>query len=302
MGTAWIIGLSLLLQSLTPEQLQVEHNGQRIENINRSEFSLPHVELPFVDVDRFIRLLNRLDKKVYRAPINATFDSRDRIVREQVGFKLDRLLAAERLYGRLLSSGNSRLELPTVPLYPKVDAELLANIRVQLIGYYVTYFNSRNDNRFTNIKLAAQAINNTVLFPGETFSFNRVVGMRTEQRGYKRAKIIVRGEYSEGVGGGICQVSSTLYNAVDRAGLAIVERYSHSRNVPYVPPGRDATVSWGGPDFTFKNKYNQPILIRAVASEGKVVVTIMSSDVIAYKPRHIPNAAQLLPEEIRTES
>ena len=83
------------------------------------------------------------------------------------------------------------------------------------------------------------------------------------------AKIIVRGEFSEGIGGGICQISSTLYNAVDRAGLKIVERYSHSRSVPYVPPGRDATVNWGGPDFSFKNNYNQPILIRAQALPGQ---------------------------------
>ena len=113
------------------------------------------------------------------------------------------------------------------------------------------------------------------------------------------AKIIVRGEFSEGIGGGICQISSTLYNAVDRAGLKIVERYSHSRSVPYVPPGRDATVNWGGPDFSFKNNYNQPILIRAQALPGRVFVSISSSDVINYKPRHVPSASDDLPEEIQ---
>lgn len=93
--------------------------------------------------------------------------------------------------------------------------------------------------------------------------------MRTPDKGYMKAPVIVRGELSEGVGGGICQVSSTLFNAVDRAGLEIVQRYSHSRRVPYVPPGRDATVSWGGPDLRFQNKYNQPVLIRAKQHGGR---------------------------------
>src|SRR5699024_2272393 len=101
--------------------------------------------------------------------------------------------------------------------------------------------------------------------------------------------VIVKGELSEGIGGGICQVSSTLYNAVDLVGLDIVKRYSHSRSVPYVPPGRDATVSWFGPDFVFKNPYNQPILIRAFAKDGNMIVTLYSSDSIQIKRRDIPD-------------
>ncbi|MGE7054423.1 VanW family protein, partial [Paenibacillus glucanolyticus] len=172
-------------------------------------------------------------------------------------------------------------------------------IRVKPIGYYVTYFNSSNKNRSHNIALASKAIDSAVVFPGETFSFNEVVGMRTIDRGYKRAGVIVRGELSEGVGGGICQVSSTLFNAIDRAGLQIVKRYSHSRNVPYVLPGRDATVSWGGPDFVFENAYNQPILIRAYGSGGRMTVSIFSSELIEYKPRNVPSISNRLPEETK---
>ena len=94
-------------------------------------------------------------------------------------------------------------------------------------------------------------------------------------------------------------MSSTLFNAADRSGLKILERYSHSKQVPYVPPGRDATVSWYGPDFTFKNKYNQPILIRAKAYPGKMIVLIYSSDEINIEKRKIPsaNGNMIIPEE-----
>lgn len=117
-------------------------------------------------------------------------------------------------------------------------------------------------------------------------------------KGYKRAPVIVKGELSEDVGGGICQVSSTLFNAVDRAGLQIVQRYSHSKRVPYVPPGRDATVSWYGPDFRFKNKYSQPILIKAKAHRGSMIVTIYSSEMTKTVPRKIPSVSNRLPREV----
>ena len=191
--------------------------------------------------------------------------------------------------------------MPELDIYPKVDSELLAHIQIQRIGQYVTYFNSNNKSRSHNISLAAKASDNHFVFPNETFSFNQVVGKRTRDKGYMRAPIIVRGEFSEGVGGGICQVSSTLFNAVDRAGLRIVQRYSHSRRVPYVPSGRDATVSWYGPDFRFQNKYNQPILIKAKVYGGSMVVTLYSSDVINYEPRKVPKASSRLPKEINTE-
>src|SRR5699024_5189614 len=171
----------------------------------------------------------------------------------------------------------TKLDVPKRPVYPEVDSELLANIHEEKIGSYVTKFKPENKERTHNIVLAAEAINNYVLFPDETFSFNEVVGKRTEAKGYKRAPVIVKGELAEDIGGGICQVSSTLYNAVDLRGVEMVARYSHSREVPYVPPGRDATVSWYGPDFVFKNHFHQPILIQAKAKDGNMIINIYSS-------------------------
>src|SRR5699024_9571793 len=127
---------------------------------------------------------------------------------------------------------------PIKRTYPRVTSELLSRIYQQKLASYETYYDESNRSRSHNIKLATKEINNHVIFPTNTFSFNSVVGERTDEKGYKRAPVIMEGELSEDLGGGICQVSSTLYNAVHLRGIQIEERYSHSMPVPYVPPGK----------------------------------------------------------------
>lgn len=299
----WLAGLLLLAQPVehADNSLTVTQQGQEISIMNRENFTMPLPGTPLINDKKYDEFIEKLDQKIYRAPQNAVINDQGGIDPEQVGYRLDRQLFKEKFYEYFYSNGPSEVEVPLAEVYPKVDSELLADIRIKQIGQYVTYFNSYNKSRSHNIFLAAEAIDNHVIFPHETFSFNKVVGKRTLEKGYLRAPIIVRGELSEGVGGGICQVSSTLFNAVDRAGLKIVERYSHSRNVPYVPAGRDATVSWYGPDFRFQNQYNQPILIRAKRYGGSMIVKLYSSDVINYEPRVVPSADSQLPKEINVE-
>lgn len=297
----WLVGLLLLAQPKEiPFQLTENPNGGQMAQIQREPYTLRLLDVPMIDTQKLDKLTEQMDKAIYRKPINAIINDSGGIVKEVAGARLNRGAFINQFYGQFYAEGPMKMELPTQSIYPKVDSELLAAIRVRPIGYYVTYFNSNNSHRFTNLKLAAGAINNYVVQPNETFSFNRVVGVRTPNRGYKPAKVIVRGEFSEGIGGGICQISSTLFNAADRAGLTILERYSHSRSVPYVPQGRDATVNWGGPDFSFRNDYNQPVLIRAHALPGQVHISISSSDLINFKPRHVPGATEIIPEEIHT--
>nr|WP_145157355.1 VanW family protein [Paenibacillus terrae] len=285
-------------QEQAQDKLTVTHEGKTISVLNRDAHSLG--VFPLLDKEQYNAWVNELDRKTYKEAQNASFDAGGRIVGGKNGYKLDRRAFLMKYYAYLYeTSGAAVIEVPTYPVYPKVDTELLASLRSKQIGYYITYYNAGNRDRSHNIALAAEAIDGTVIFPGERFSFNRVVGIRTTGRGYRRAAVIVRGELSEGVGGGICQVSSTLFNAADRAGLKIVQRYSHSRHVPYVPSGRDATVSWGGPDFVFDNAYNQPVLLRAFAGGGSMAVSIFSSDVIEYFPKKVPSISHQLPEEVR---
>lgn len=131
-----------------------------------------------------------------------------------------------------------------------------------------------NSNRNTNVKLAAQAINGTIIQPGEEFSFNDVVGQRTEAKGYKGAAAYNNGDVVQEIGGGVCQVSSTLYNAVVKAGLKTTVRRSHTYEPSYVTPGTDATVSWGGPDYKFMNNSEVGIGIRAHYADQTLTISI----------------------------
>ncbi|MED1471628.1 VanW family protein [Bacillus salipaludis] len=299
MNVNWLLGLAILSQQVfMPGNLFLTNNGQPLSVVNRSDLSMNIPELP-MDLERFNKLMDEIDKNVSKQPKNAIINYQGTIIPEQVGYKLDRTIFTEQVYAYYFNKGSSKLEVPLQKVYPRVDSELLGTIRSEKIGRYVTTFNNFNLERNRNISLATKAINNYVLFPGEVFSFNKVVGKRTPGKGYMAAPVIIKGEFSEDIGGGICQVSTTLFNAVDNAGLKVIQRNSHSREVSYVPPGRDATVSWDGPDLVFENKYNQPVLIQAKTSENKLIIEIYSSDVITYRPKkvpYLPNGQDSLPK------
>ncbi len=139
--------------------------------------------------------------------------------------------------------------------------------------FYTTY-SSSNEERKNNIFLASKSLNNTFVDVGGEFSFNKTVGERTVKRGYKVAKIIFNGNFIEGVGGGVCQVSTTLYNAVLLAGLTITEYHPHSLAVSYVAPSFDAMVNSGSADLRFVNNTDNPIIIKTIANGETLTVQI----------------------------
>ena len=139
------------------------------------------------------------------------------------------------------------------------------------LGYFTTRYDAGNLSRTTNLAIATRKINEFVVQPGEVFSYNKVLGKRSVEAGYKEAAIYTSNGVENGIGGGICQISSTLYNAVLKANLEIVERHNHSYVTSYCAAGRDATVSYGSLDFKFKNSRKYPIKI--VASIGGGVAT-----------------------------
>lgn len=145
-------------------------------------------------------------------------------------------------------------------------------VELKLIGRFTTSFSSSGENRRYNIALAAERINGVFIESGEAFSFNKAVGERTEKNGFKNAKIIEAGKFTEGIGGGVCQVSTTVYNAAVNAGLKIKEYHPHSLAVSYVKPSFDAMVSYGYADLKIVNPTKNPFYIKAYVKNSSVTV------------------------------
>lgn len=164
---------------------------------------------------------------------------------------------------------------------PAVDEEALSNMGQ--LSVFSTWYNMGEVDRSHNLAQAASKINTAVVLPRQTFSFNRTVGERIVKNGYRDAMVIVNGKFVPGLGGGICQVSSTLYNACLLAGMKITERHNHSLAVTYVPLGLDATVAYGVQDFKFENNTSSPIYIKAIASGGKLTITLYGN--LDYKQK-----------------
>lgn len=169
----------------------------------------------------------------------------------------------------MLQEDKEEYSIPLKVLYPSVTTNMLGTEAFpNLLSQYSTKYSTRDQKRTTNLKLAANKINGTVLMPGETFSYNKVVGERTIAAGYQEAPIYVSGKVVDGLGGGICQITTTLYNAVVYANLDIVERSNHQFVPSYAPASRDATVVYGSIDFKFKNNRDYPIKIVCSVQNG----------------------------------
>ncbi|HCT0600729.1 hydrolase [Clostridioides difficile] len=198
-----------------------------------------------------------------------------KVIPDSDGLKMDISKSMEN-FDNQTKKGNYKNELVVKATPAKVKKEQLANIDTNL-GTYSTTFKTSQINRSINIKLATDNISNVLLMPGETFSFNKHTGKRSKENGYKSALVIMEGEMEEDYGGGVCQVSSTLYNSVLYAGLEIVNVKNHTIPSSYVPKGRDATVADSGIDFLFKNNLKHPVYIKNYVSGNQIVCNIYGS-------------------------
>lgn len=176
------------------------------------------------------------------------------------------------------SATGGKVEMPlyiTESGYYFEDLPLLEEV---VVASYTTYFNRADLGRNKNIELSARAIHNVIVGSGDYFSFNTIVGPRDEANGYQPAPEIINKKVVMGVGGGICQTSSTLFNAVDQIPIKYVERHHHSLDVGYVPKGRDATVSYDTLDFRFQNSNDVPFLIKASYGENSLTIEIRTAE------------------------
>ena len=210
------------------------------------------------------------------ASFRITRDDRVEIVPGRKGLQVD----VEEAYQQLLDSlGNGQakpvIRLSLAQVSPRRTTEAITAMGVKgLLSAYTTYFDPTNVGRTYNIRVAAAALDGLLVPPGQEFSFNDVVGPRSSDAGYKNAKVIINAEFVEGIGGGVCQVSSTLYNAILLSNLEILDRTNHSLPVGYVPLGRDATVVYGAIDLKFRNNTESYIYSRSFVQGGQLTFKI----------------------------
>ena len=235
-----------------------------------------------VDLQEAKRIdFDKVYEEIYVEKANASYTQEDdgdvKYVEETIGITFDRN-TVETEYLNL--ENGATMEITLVRELPEITTKNLEDVLFgDILATYKTTYNASNKDRSTNLEVAARNINETILLPGEEFSYNKEVGKRTYANGFKDAHIFSGGKVVDGLGGGICQISSTLYNAVLMADLEVTERKNHMMYPEYVKPSLDATVVWGSIDFKSKNNRETPIKIVATVKNGVATTTIYGKKV-----------------------
>ena len=258
----------IITRGKTGNVVDVDPSIENIKNkIEDLSYASSKIELVTVSKDPDAIDIDKIHTEIYKEPVNAYYTTNPYVVyphENGVDFNIyvDEAKA-------MLNEVKDEYEIPLKYTAPSVTTNMIGTEAFpNLLAQFSTNYNARDTDRTTNLRLAAEKINGTVLMPGETFSYNTVVGERTIAAGYKEAAMYQNGEVVDGLGGGICQISTTLYNAVLYSNLEIVERRNHQFVPSYSKAGRDATVVYGSIDFRFKNSRNYPVKILCTVSGG----------------------------------
>lgn len=230
-------------------------------------------------------LIDSIEKEVNKDPVNASLSGSGgnfTVVADQKGKKLQKDVLQKEVLAKIDGSVGSDINIkaPIEAVTAKITADKLGNTKSRISGFSTDYGSISSSERANNIILATRSINGKILMPGDSFSFNDVVGERTAEKGYQAAPVIIGNQVDSGLGGGICQVSTTLYNAILRANIKSEERAHHTLPSHYVPLGMDATVDYGNLDYKFKNTLDYPIYIEADSSGGVVAFNIYSNQAL----------------------
>ena len=232
-----------------------------LQNLAR-ESTVASLDSIKLDRDEIIAQLKALSIDINQPPLLATISFVDGLLKKTDGLSGEEL-DIEATWQKISQQHNQKDVEAIVNVIPAKPSTADISKINDVLGDYTTYFNPQDGQRTNNVRLAAMALNNRLIPPGEVFSFNDVVGERTATTGYSPAIVFVNQSMIKDIGGGICQDSSTLYQAVNQANLALVEKHTHSLPVSYVGRGQDATVSYGILDFRFRNDTQGYILISA---------------------------------------
>ncbi|MGB9840428.1 VanW family protein [Thermovenabulum sp.] len=242
--------------------------------------------------------ITKIEKEICTLPQNARFTIRQnklQIIDEKEGTEIDKELLKTMISNKIFDD-EIVIDLPLKKIKPFYTKEKLKNMNIKYeIASFSTRFNLNQKDRINNIKLASDILNGIIIAPMEVFSFNETVGERTKEKGYRDAPIYFNNEVIQGTGGGVCQISTTLYNLVLLADLEVIERHHHSMPVGYVPPGRDATVSYGILDLKFKNNTGGYLVLSTEIIGNNLVMKFFSNEKFNKKVDIISEIVNTIP-------
>lgn len=275
------ISYSFLTDNAIDMAYRMGHEGNFISRLmaihNLREKNVNIAITPKFDRNKLKSMLegikNEIDQK--EADASATFKNGTvTFNKEVVGKNIDVDKNLGLIENILMGRKFSPIELRVDNIFPRIQYNEISAID-NVISTFSTSFNLQKIDRSYNIRLACEKINNLILLPGEVFSMDKALGPRSLSYGYKNAPVIIKGKLLEGIGGGVCQVTTTLYVATLKSKLEVLERKPHSMPLGYVQPGQDATISEGYIDFKFKNNKDYPILINAQVSGNTIIIRIV---------------------------
>ncbi len=230
-----------------------------------------------LDEARLARVLDPAIGAHERRAVNARFEiagDRVSVLPDRPGIGLDRSAALAEVTAAAYSPDRRVADVRLSEIPADIQADALTSLGItRKISSFTTDMGVSSSNRIWNVQLMARYIDGTIIEPGEVFSFNRVVGQRTVERGFREGQMIVGSLLLPSIGGGVCQTATTLFNNAFELGLPIIERHNHSFYISHYPLGRDATVSWGGPDFEFRNDLPHGILIKSSYTSSTLTFT-----------------------------
>ncbi len=254
----------------------------RLKDNNDKNFEMEFDYNPEVINKIISEMKNNYDQEPVNAEITMDKSGQFYVIPEKVGKKLDDVKLKEIVIASINTDFNedkSVVEAPVIITSPEIREEVLKSVDTK-VAEATTSFKTSGEGRSTNVSVATKSLNKTLLMPGEQFSFNEVVGERTPERGYQTSKVIINNELVDGIGGGICQVSTTLYHAVMKMGLGFVERMNHTLPSSYSELGQDATVAWPYLDYKFINTFDYPVFIEAYTKNKQIFINIYSNSSI----------------------
>ena len=221
-------------------------------------------------------IIDEISKEINISVKQATIDIKETsqiiTTESKEGIEVDVIKLKENIYDMIDKKDIKEIDLPINIIKPKISTEDVSSIDT-ILGQYSTSFNNYT-SRGSNIHVASKSTSDILIMPGEIFSYNNSTGARNWVNGYKSAQVIVGGKYVNGEGGGVCQVSTTIYNAALLGGMEIKEVHNHTLASHYAPRGKDAAVSYGYIDFKFRNPYSHPIYIKNIAHNGAITSKI----------------------------